>query len=213
MSIELVLMMDIEVDNYPVTELQSRYEIGKQAVYNRLEALGIKPSREGKNSYVNAADLRSLDELHGHIQDGGKMNDFPLCQLDRGDDMPSGQIEMSTGQPDTTQLAFLVETCVKASVEAAMAQLPEALAAVQPPRLPTVAARSPLWHHWELTRAMEAGILLSTAEIEALIGVKPFCHNDDTAYQRGSWIFIKTEKRIGSQIAWRVLLEEEEDES
>ncbi|MEW6496338.1 MAG: hypothetical protein AB1589_28020 [Cyanobacteriota bacterium] len=33
--------MNAEIDPYPVSELQNRYGIGKQAVYNRLEALSI----------------------------------------------------------------------------------------------------------------------------------------------------------------------------
>lgn len=35
--------MNADLDTFPVSDLQTRYAIGKQAVYNRLEALEIKP--------------------------------------------------------------------------------------------------------------------------------------------------------------------------
>lgn len=37
--------MMTDIDPYPVSELTNRYNIGKQAVYNRLEALDIKPKK------------------------------------------------------------------------------------------------------------------------------------------------------------------------
>jgi hypothetical protein len=54
-----------------------------------------------------------------------------------------------------------------------------------------------------LEKAEVAQWLLTTEEVEQLIGVKPQCHHDETSYQRGSWLFIKAGK-IGSQIAWQV---------
>jgi len=43
-----------EIDPYPVAQLQARYGIGKQAVYNRLSALGIEPFKQGQKSYIGA---------------------------------------------------------------------------------------------------------------------------------------------------------------
>jgi hypothetical protein len=41
-----------DIDPYPVSELTNRYNIGKQAVYNRLEALKIKPVHQSNRSYI-----------------------------------------------------------------------------------------------------------------------------------------------------------------
>jgi len=41
-----------DIDPYPVSELTNRYNIGKQAVYNRLEALKIKPAHHSNRSYI-----------------------------------------------------------------------------------------------------------------------------------------------------------------
>ena len=62
---------------------------------------------------------------------------------------------------------------------------------------------NPLWYMDVLEKAEAANWILTTDEVEQLIGIKPHCHHDETTYHRGSWIFIKTGK-IGSQLGWRV---------
>jgi UDP-N-acetylmuramyl tripeptide synthase len=71
-----------EIDPYPVSELQSRYNIGKQAVYNRLDALKIKPEKEGNRSYITSEQLELLDDLHDHITAGGTMADFHASPME-----------------------------------------------------------------------------------------------------------------------------------
>ena len=55
----------------------------------------------------------------------------------------------------------------------------------------------------ELEQAQDQGWMLTTAEIQKSIGVKPTASKGTSTYQRGSFIFIKAGK-IGSQTAWRV---------
>jgi hypothetical protein len=64
-------------------------------------------------------------------------------------------------------------------------------------------ASNPLWYMDVLERAATAQWLLTTDEIEQLIGVKPKCHGKDKTYQRGTWTFIKVGK-LGAQTAWKV---------
>lgn len=68
------------------------------------------------------------------------------------------------------------------------------------PRLQPV---NPLWYMDVLEKAETANWILTTEEIEQLIGIKPHCHHDETSYRRGSWVFIKAGK-IGAQLGWRV---------
>lgn len=75
-------------------------------------------------------------------------------------------------------------------------------------RLPPV---NPLWYMDVLEKAEMANWILTTEEIEQLIGVKPHCHHDQTSYRRGSWVFIKAGK-IGAQIGWRVKKQADSDE-
>ena len=62
---------------------------------------------------------------------------------------------------------------------------------------------NPLWYMDVLEKAETANWILTTDEVEHLIGVKPQCHHDETSYQRGAWVFIKVGK-IGAQTGWRV---------
>jgi hypothetical protein len=66
----------------------------------------------------------------------------------------------------------------------------------------------PLWYMNVLERAQAANWILTSEEVEQLIGVKPHCENGKNSYQRGCWQFVKAGK-MGSQTAWRVMKEEE----
>lgn len=70
-----------EIDRFPVADLPQRYGISRNTLYeSRLNPLEIKPVREGNASYINALEVRSLDELHAHIKAGGKVSDFINAQ-------------------------------------------------------------------------------------------------------------------------------------
>lgn len=62
---------------------------------------------------------------------------------------------------------------------------------------------NPLWYMDVLEKAQAANWILTTDEVEQLIGVKPHCHHDETFYRRGSWVFVKAGK-VGAQIGWKV---------
>ena len=62
---------------------------------------------------------------------------------------------------------------------------------------------NPLWYMDVLERACNSNWIVTTEEIEQLIGIKPKCHADETSYQRGCWRFEKVGK-LGAQTAWRV---------
>ena len=62
---------------------------------------------------------------------------------------------------------------------------------------------NPLWYMEVLEKAEAANWILTTDEVEHLIGVKPHCHAEETAYHRGNWVFIKSGK-IGAQTGWKV---------
>ncbi|MGL6338883.1 MAG: hypothetical protein ACRC80_07060 [Waterburya sp.] len=62
---------------------------------------------------------------------------------------------------------------------------------------------NPLWYMDILEKAEAANWILSTEEVEQLIGVKPQCHHDETSYHRGNWVFVKVGK-VGAQTGWRV---------
>ncbi|BAY22983.1 hypothetical protein NIES2100_27470 [Calothrix sp. NIES-2100] len=62
---------------------------------------------------------------------------------------------------------------------------------------------NPLWYMEVLERAQSSNWLLTSEEIEKLIGVKPKCEASKDSFQRGCWIFTKAGK-MGLQTAWRI---------
>ncbi|MDJ0618423.1 MAG: hypothetical protein QNJ63_17050 [Calothrix sp. MO_192.B10] len=65
----------------------------------------------------------------------------------------------------------------------------------------------PLWYMNVLENAHKSNWILSTEEVEKLIGVKPRCDAGQDSFQRGCWVFMKIGK-MGSQTAWRVIKED-----
>jgi len=173
-----------EIDPYPVSELQSRYNIGKQAVYNRLDALKIKPEKQGNRSYITSEQLELLDDLHEHITAGGTMADFHVhpteFSLNRVDTVnkSSGLNEMPSGLSKPDDLITLIERIA---------------AALKP-------TADPLAHLEQLERAVANNWLLTTADVKRVIGVKP----TGDSFTRGSFTFVQAGK-IGNQSAWKVI--------
>jgi hypothetical protein len=88
------------------------------------------------------------------------------------------------------------------TIAGALSRLSETLTSfVQPPA-------DPLWYMEALERANAGNWILTSGEIEKLIGVKPTCPKGSESFQRGSWIFIKAGK-VGTQTGWRVNKENE----
>lgn len=174
--------MTVEIDPFPVAALLDRYNLGKQAVYNRIDALDIKTFKQGNKSYITASDVELLDHLHDHISAGGKMDDFksPKAELMSS---PVDVSILSTGQPDLA-LGEVV-------------QLVEALARHLRPA-------EPLQHLKELELAATSGWLLSSSEVEGLIGYKPRVKKGEQQFTRGSFSFVRSGK-IGNQSAWKVV--------
>ncbi|PSB42687.1 hypothetical protein C7B80_26670 [Cyanosarcina cf. burmensis CCALA 770] len=64
--------------HFPTSRLMSRYVLGKQALYNRLGFLKIKPTKIGGRSYITLDELELCDRLHRHISSSKTMIGF-IC--------------------------------------------------------------------------------------------------------------------------------------
>lgn len=179
--------MKTEIDNFPVSQLQNRFSLGKQAVYNRLDALGIKPFKEGNRSKITADQLQLLDQLHEHINQGGTMAEFKKSSTVDKAKSPVDKVETGMTKSAANNLELMVQ--VVSTLDKAYAS--------------STRAKSPLWYMGELKRAADEGWLLTTKEVQELIGVKPRTTKGGNTYTRGSFSFVKS-GRIGGQTAWRV---------
>jgi hypothetical protein len=166
-----------DIDPYPVSELTNRYNIGKQAVYNRLEALKIKPEKHSNRSYISGGQLQALDRLHQHIASGGTMADFE-ASITESSLSPVDSLDTPSGLTKTDDLVIFVERIA---------------AAIRP-------ATAPLAHLEELEKAVAHNWLLTSGDVKRVIGVKP----KGESFPRGSFTFIRS-GTIGNQTAWRVI--------
>ena len=161
--------------NYKISELQARYSLSsKQSVYDRMKALQIVPVSRGK---ISSQALDKLDELDKFMKKnpGAKIWEFPRdVEYESG-----GQLDKFTGQLDNFN-----ETL----------QLVEAIARH------FAANQDPLAKYKALEYAANHIMLLPTSKIRELTGAKP----SKSSFQRGIFIFRKTENKIGRETAWQV---------
>ena len=158
---------------YSIASLQERYNLNsKQSVYDRIKALLIEPVARGK---ISSDQLDKLDKLNQHLKSGGSLSDFESSHIEV---MPAA-IEPVAATTNQDRENFL--------------ELIEAIARH------IGATRDPLQHYAALEQAIASGWILSTAEVRALIGVKP----SGDRFKRGAFAFIRADK-VGNQAGWKV---------
>ena len=169
---------------------------------NQLSALTLKDTPSDKDTAPRPKGLASAShEVSplGHIDDTATQHS----------DNPDISSIVETTQHNTqltTQLSNspqLLGDIVEAVANALASASTEGLA----DKLPH---KNPLWYMAELERAVASQWLLTTSEVKALIGVKPYCKKGEKTFKRGVFIFVKSGK-IGSQTAWQVMKETNEN--
>ncbi|MEG4453842.1 hypothetical protein [Microcoleus sp. N9_A1] len=158
-----------------ISELQTRYGLAsKQSVYDRMKALQITPVSRGE---ISSDALDELDKLDKFLKSnpGAKIWEFPRDV----ESLSSGQLDKSTGQLDNFN-----ETL----------QLVEAIARH------FGAKQDPIANYKALEYAANHIILLPSSKIKELTGAKP----SKSQFQRGTFVFTKTDNKIGREAAWRV---------
>ncbi|PSB42686.1 hypothetical protein C7B80_26665 [Cyanosarcina cf. burmensis CCALA 770] len=182
---EALTMTDADV--HPISELRERYKLNsKQAVYDRIDALGFKPVARGK---ISSDQLEILDRLDKHIKAGGAIADFPIIpevevpaldKLDRPLDNPQE----------------LVTDDARATIEGLAALVGAIAQSLQPPQPPLAA-------YEDLEKAVERGWILPTSKVKELIGISPRTKKGDKYFQWGSFTFVKVGK-LGAETGWQV---------
>ena len=182
-------MSNGEIDRLPVSQLTERYNLVRSAVYTRLDALGIKPERIGNRSYVNAGQIRLLDELHQFIQQGGTTAEFlDMKGIQSPEAEPADSSSgLSTIQPDIIKLVTMIASELASKLQ-------------PPPPEP-----DPLAYFEALERAARHGWLLSTKEVAYLLDLPPSVVREagDRFYEAG-FVFTRAGFRSGGELAWRV---------
>jgi hypothetical protein len=187
-----------------IKQLCDRYALtSRQALYDRLKALGITLSRQGRSSYATPEQIELLDQIHQHLAEGGSLKTFtPIAEttvtfepvssgLDKSLDIVKSRLDNS---PDTVRSELDSSLDI---MDSGLDINPQTLALLN--LMQSFNRRSPLDKHRELEEAAAHNWILTTSEIEELLGVKP----KGETFTRGCWIFRRSGK-IGNQSAWIV---------
>ncbi|MGL4502484.1 MAG: hypothetical protein ACRC78_02170 [Planktothrix sp.] len=175
-----------------IKELQERYGLKtRQSIYDWIKAANLTlPKDERGHAYATPEQIEVLDQLVEHLKQGGTLGSFtPVSSPEIYTSIDS---QIDTSEPSTVYSA--IDT-VNSEIDTPMVMLERLVGAIAS----NIQPRSPLWFHDELEKATKQGWILSTSEVEALIGVKP----KGEVFCRGGWEFLRTGK-IGNQGAWKV---------
>jgi hypothetical protein len=189
--------MDNSIDRVPVNQLPDRYNLVRSAIYTRLDALGIEPEKVGNKSYVNAEQLRLLDNLHEFIQAGGTTAEF---QESRGIRRRKDNSQAS-GQSASGQSAGLSTAQSQADMSQFLNVLSDFAAKLQP----AAPQPNPFAYLETLERAAQSGWLLRTSEVAELLRLSPAemqLYGD--RFSEAGFVFTKAGYRSGGEIAWKV---------
>lgn len=117
---------------------------------------------------------------------------------------PSSATTSSTPVPDSPPASSPLTAAPYEQINRHLETIAEALTKLSeiltPPAQPPT---NPLWYMEVLERAQSENWVLTSAEIQQLIGVQPTCPRESDSFQRGCWIFVKAGK-LGNQMGWRV---------
>ncbi|NEQ03818.1 MAG: hypothetical protein F6K59_34805 [Moorea sp. SIO3F7] len=197
--------MTQEIDKIPVKDLQTKYNIGRSALYERFKHANVKPNKEGTRSFVSGEQLSELDRLHNHLEGGGTFEDFESLSTTGNsqeaislNSSPNSSLNVHRTNSWEAEREPLLEVLIDAMKQSFHYAITYGVSLPNAGKPVTAIDR-----HQQLKVAAEEGWLLTTLEVKELIGVKPQAGKGENKYTRGSWTFIKSGK-IGRGTAWRV---------
>ena len=74
------------IDRMRTRQVAERYGIEYNSLHNRMNKLGIKPTKEGRESFLSGEDISLLDRLHNHLSVSG--NTFANFVIEEGAIIP-----------------------------------------------------------------------------------------------------------------------------
>ncbi|MEN9216833.1 MAG: hypothetical protein Q6K90_05875 [Gloeomargarita sp. HHBFW_bins_162] len=193
---------DTQIDSFPVELLEDRYQLGHNALYNRLKGLGIRPFKVSRRAYITAQELARLDQLHAHLQQGGTISDF-LAQE------PPAPAELSfnnrTEIPvNLTHLIGTVADAVAGAVVTSMRSTAGVIADAVASRLTQLQPTDPLEYLRTLEEAHRNGWILSTSEVAHLLRVAPRTITEHgEMFDDSGFVFVRVGRKRG-EVAWQV---------
>jgi hypothetical protein len=179
-------MSEAELFDYPIKQLPDRYGIARSAVYVRMKRLNMTPHTQGNRSYLDAAQLDLMDDLHDFLtEDSSRTIDDFLRRLSAVDVVE--QVFPVTGQLARQQTGHF-----KGQSFPELQYTPGSHAAQLRERFEF------------LERASNREWLLSTSDLAMLIGLEPASVVKHDEITRWGFTFIKCAERTGREVNWAV---------
>lgn len=186
--------MKIEIDRFPVSELRDRYQIGRTALYERMNTLSIKPTKQGTKSYLSGEQLRRMDDLELHLKSGGGLSDFVQ------------PVQQTSGE-QTEQLSLPVSQAISPVQSSALASMIDGIVQSVFTRIAPQPAQAGmrLSHLRELEEAYEKKWILSTSELADLLGLSvTTVRGYGDQFEEAGFIFTRAGTRSRGEVAWQV---------
>lgn len=189
-------MANGEIDKFPVSQLPSRYDLARSAVYKRMEQLRIGPEKIGQRSYINSMQLQLMDELHQFIGRGGSAAEFIEA---RGLRRPSPKQGSENGQIPSDDASDL------ANISPDFGSFISGIVSEVMSRLGGVPEPDPLVYFEKLESAAKNGWLLSSSEIAGLFDASPSeIERMGDSFAEAGFIFKRAGRRRNGETAWRI---------
>jgi len=199
--------MNTQIDSLTIKDFESRYNVTRSNIYNRINGLKEKgypmePEKQGGKSVFNADQIALMDSLDSYIKGGGTIGNF--SELER----PVGQTELSYKTQDTQSklkpadpapLTFGMGAMIEAIASKVLSIL-DLRQTEQPTPQHTPPAADPLANLKALQEACDQGWLLSSSQLAPLVGLKSI-HGKE--FDRYGFKFVKVGKN-GAESAWKV---------
>lgn len=88
-----------------ILELQEKYGIGRDPLYNRMKYLKIKTWKVSGKAHLDAQQVEYMDGLHEHIQQTGRMEGYPVPPPSGPQDEPETTPTTSLTVAETQQIS------------------------------------------------------------------------------------------------------------
>jgi len=184
--IESIHSMNFQIDQMRTKQVADRYGIQYTSLHNRMTKLGMKPTRQGRESYLSASDIELLDRLDEHLKNNGTFDNFAIEQ---GDAVP-----FVIDKSRTTSLSKSKETS-NASIQ--QDGLVEALALIARAQYDVLTPQK------ALKEAAEQGFLLTSEQVSSILGYsKNTISSWDSGVRKIGFIFTKVKEN--SSILWQI---------
>lgn len=175
-------------------------EQGDRDTANFLKNLAIEIEKTFLKASVSPDDRQETKAIE---IDRSSLND-PWDESVPVRETESAASQPSFPQEDSKPTSVAKGTSIEPQIADSLAAIARSLVKLEETLTARLQPADPLWYMNLLESACASNWILTTEEIEKLIGVKPKCEAGKDSYQRGCWLFVKAGK-MGSQTGWRVI--------